>query len=168
MFLLLCTAVLRITGEFTVTEEMNIQQYEICIEVAAEAHAWGIEPSLAVAIAYEESRFHVDRVSRAGARGPMQVIPKWWCPNRSAEDCDFLFAGMKALDYYTFRYDLPDALARYNGGRYRRTSPSYHYARRVMRLQKKLELFQEADSRLQDMVLDMLPTPEPLPPSAQE
>jgi hypothetical protein len=75
---------------------------------------------------------------------------------------------MKALDYYTFRYDLPDALARYNGGRYRRTSPSYHYARRVMRLQKKLELFQEADSRLQDMVLDMLPTPAPLPPSAQE
>lgn len=158
MFLLLCTAVLRLTGEFSEMDEMDWDQYQVCIKVAAEAHAWGIEPSLAVAVAYEESRFHEDRVSTVGARGPMQVIPKWWCPNRSPENCDFYFAGLKALDYYTYRYELTQALARYNGGRYRKSSRSYYYARRIIRLQKLIAPFQKADEQLSGMVLDLLPS----------
>ena len=57
----------------------------------------GIDPRLAVALAYTESRFNPKAVSPVGAQGPLQVIPFFHCPNRTIRDCDLIAAGMDAI-----------------------------------------------------------------------
>ena len=44
------------------------------LEVSREEKA---DPVLVAAVAWHESRWHADRVSRCGARGPMGVLPVW-------------------------------------------------------------------------------------------
>jgi N-acetylmuramoyl-L-alanine amidase len=47
-------------------------------QIASIAHANGVSPSLADAIAYQESGFNNDLVSSADARGIMQILPGTW------------------------------------------------------------------------------------------
>lgn len=68
-----------------------------CAEVAVRAPLYGIPPKVAVRQAYAESRFRRDRVSGAGAVGPLQVIPRYWC--RRAP-CDHVGAGLRAMAHY--------------------------------------------------------------------
>jgi soluble lytic murein transglycosylase-like protein len=50
--------------------------------VVASIDAWsahyGVDASLARAVAWQESGFHIDILSSAGAWGPMQVLPGTW------------------------------------------------------------------------------------------
>lgn len=79
----------------------------------------GVDPLLLLAISYHESRLRTDRVSRVGACGIMQVIPRWsrW----SCEDMQSvqggIAAGVEALQYWGWD------LGHYGGGNVR----SAHY-----------------------------------------
>ena len=88
-----------------------------CLDVSREARAQGVEPTLAVAVAWHESRFDVAARSSQGARGVMQVMPRWWCPRGTAEGCDLTAAGVAALRSYLAQHDGPAAgLCAYNAG----------------------------------------------------
>jgi soluble lytic murein transglycosylase-like protein len=103
----------------------------VCADVAATALGHGVSPRLAVAVAWHESRLARVAESGEGALGPMQVIPRWWCPDRVAEGCNLVTAGVVALKTYTERHGLADGLARYNAG----NDPgpkARDYARRVL------------------------------------
>lgn len=60
---------------------------------AATARHHGIDPWLVGALAWHESRLRSDRVSRAGARGVMQVMPSWARPGRLCAGLDLGKAG---------------------------------------------------------------------------
>jgi hypothetical protein len=44
------------------------------VEVSIEANQ---DPIFVAAVAYHESRWHADRVSKSGAQGPLGVLPVW-------------------------------------------------------------------------------------------
>lgn len=103
-----------------------------CADVTYEAMRAGVDVQLAVSVAYHESRIDYRAQSSQGAVGPMQVVPRWWCPDGKADGCDLVRAGVGALASYTTRYGVRDGLARYNAG----NSPGPRaraYASKVMR-----------------------------------
>ena len=157
MFAILCTAVLRLASDFNLEHESSFRRFQVCVEVASEAESWGVDPALAVAVAYEESRFDLDARSPAGAHGVLQVIPRYWCPRGRLRGCNLLTAGIRALSHYTIRFDrLPVALARYNGGKFHPSSRSYWYVNRVLAFYERLQFFVEADYRLSGAIEDLL------------
>ena len=92
--------------------------------------------TVAVALAYTESRYSTRAVSRAGALGPLQVLPQWHCPGRKAKGCDLVEAGVKALARYGRLYahkpgGWHTALCHWNAGN-RCTKRGRWFARRVM------------------------------------
>ena len=93
----------------------NVQsRAEVCVDVASEALHQGVDPLLAVAVAWRESAWTRSAVSKAGAVGPMQVIPRFWCKSKP---CDYIEAGIRALKYYTERYGKHAGLCAYFSGR---------------------------------------------------
>jgi len=103
-----------------------------CIEIANAAEMDPIVPqSLAVAIGFEESKFDGRVVSRSGARGAMQVIPFYSCPDKKLKGCDLVKAGIVALHYWianTKNYFA--AACKYNAGNVC-SKAGRGYARRV-------------------------------------
>lgn len=64
-------------------DKLTEEQVQFAVEIAQKAEAMGIDPKLAVALAYQESRMRPDAVSPKGAVGLMQVMPG------TAEDMGF-------------------------------------------------------------------------------
>ena len=84
---------------------------------AADEH--NLDPLLLLAVSYHESRLRTDRVSRVGACGIMQVIPRWsrWTCDEMQTHQGGIAAGVEALQYWGY------SLAHYGGGN--RPSPRY-------------------------------------------
>lgn len=90
--------------------------HEVCVEVAWAAVGGGVDPSVAVGVAYHETRLRWLR-GAGGEIGPLQIKPRYWCPDGKEEGCDALQAGVYALRYHLDRQPtLSSALAAYNGG----------------------------------------------------
>jgi soluble lytic murein transglycosylase-like protein len=90
---------------------------ESCVEVAETAQAEGVDPLLAISLAWQESRLTPGRVSSVGAIGVMQIRPQYYCPDGEAEGCDTVLGGVRALGAKLERYDSEDAaLCHYNCG----------------------------------------------------
>jgi hypothetical protein len=106
-----------------------------CEAVATEAAAQGVPPSLAVAVAYTESRFEAAAVSPRGAVGPLQVIPRWHCLDGE----DDLECGIKALGRLVERYGLRRGLCVYAVGNAARGWQGCAYARSVLGRARRLE-----------------------------
>ena len=108
----------------------------VCKEVVTRAEDMGVDPVLAVSVAYEESRFQRDLESPSGAVGPLQAMPTYWCPREGA--CNEIDAGLRALKYYVRRErgDELRALTAYAGA----GSRAVKYARRVLRRVKALRV----------------------------
>jgi len=89
-----------------------------CGRVARAAREQGVPVPLALSVAWSESRFAHSARSGAGAVGPMQVVPRWWCPGGGADGCDLVRAGVMALRVYLAqeRGQLRPALCKYNRG----------------------------------------------------
>jgi len=88
----------------------------------AEARRNQLEPELVLAVIQVESRFDRFAISRAGARGLMQIMPFWLDEIGRPQDNLFhigtnLRLGCTILRYYldAENGDLTRALARYNG-----------------------------------------------------
>ena len=104
-----------------------------CVSIASLAEKEGLPATEVAAIGYVESRYDSHRTSRAGARGVLQVIPKYWCPKRGRAGCDYSIAGLRAWRTYRKR-GLTEGLCRYSTGKpCRMTSGGRRYARKVTR-----------------------------------
>ena len=123
----------------------------VCMEVGKVAEDLELPVALVVSVALEESRFIRDLKSKAGARGPMQIIPRYHCPNPMGEHkpherrgvlsgCDLIEDGVKALRWFwmTYEHDWARALANYNSGETIYNS-SRAYARRIMRRADRID-----------------------------
>ena len=86
----------------------------VCVDVAKEADSQGVDPLLAISVANVEGGFRRRIKSSAGALGPMQVIPRFWCKKTP---CDLIKAGVYALRTYTKLYGESEGLCRYVSGR---------------------------------------------------
>ena len=125
-------------GNASVSEGRLETMQSACVEVAEKAREQGMDRNLALAMAWEESRFTPSAVSPEGAIGTMQVIPRWACPNRTARGCDLVAAGVRAYLTWLKRYKEPRlALCHYNSGN-SCNRRSMAYAAKVERRAKRL------------------------------
>lgn len=131
---LICSALLSIYP--------NVSNYEIrmhtCVEVADAASANDIDPILLVSIGWVESGMKPNAVSSAGAIGPLQVIPRYFCPEGKAKGCDTIKAGVRAFKEWKrhFKEDTK-VLCHYNAG-WRCGPQSRKYAKKVLRIYKAI------------------------------
>tara|TARA_Y100000310_G_scaffold181098_1_gene181031 strand:- start:4900 stop:5319 length:420 start_codon:yes stop_codon:yes gene_type:complete len=123
------------------------ERINTCTQVGQAALESGESPALLIAMAWHESRFR-DVKSGKGALGPLQVIPGYWCPSGESEDCDLIQAGVTALQAYKEQYsDLEEVLCHYNAGNVCYSS-SYTYAKKIIRLAKRLDANYSLDEAL--------------------
>ena len=117
----------------------------VCKEVATRAEDMGVDPALAVSVAYEETRFQRDLESPSGAVGPLQAMPVYWCPREG--ECDEIDAGLRALKYYVTRERGNElrALTAYAGAGSRAVKYGRRVYRRVKALRVAVELAECAD-----------------------
>lgn len=109
-------------------------RFSACLLVSETAIQEGVDPFLAVALAWNESSM-LDRTSRAGAKGFMQVVPKYAC-----KDCDLVQAGCRMLKGWlkSTGGDRLRAVAHYNSGRSIKQS-SLGWARYVVGFEKRMK-----------------------------
>ena len=112
---------------------------ESCMRVLDEAEKASVSPILAASVAWHESKFNKDAVSKAGARGALQVLPKYWCPDGKLKGCDLTKEGIRALKVYLDKYTVEkEALCHYNSGN-KCNKKSRYYAKRVIRTKNRLD-----------------------------
>jgi len=88
-----------------------------CMAVGLGASDGGLPAHVSIALAYTESRFNPEAKSERGARGPLQILPKYHCPSRSADGCDLVAAGLSAMRRYRTKYgSWPLVLCHWNSG----------------------------------------------------
>ena len=110
---------------------------EVCQMIIESADRQDVDPALAIAVSWNETRLRFGLISPCGARGPMQVLPHYWCPDRRGrwsangehieQGCDLIDAGVFALSYYLEKRGSVGAALRAYGG-------SQGYASRVLSL----------------------------------
>ena len=129
-----CTLALCLTllGQGNMPEKVLEERASNCVELYELAEKEGVEPMLIISIAHTESRFSKKAVSKAGAMGIMQVLPRYFCPKKGK--CDYTAAGIKAWKAWSKRRTIDEALCRYNSGRpCSESSRARYYSRTVMR-----------------------------------
>jgi len=113
------------------------QAIEVCKTVGTRAHKRGLDPAEVIALSYIETRHTPRLTSSAGAKGPLQALPKYWS---RPQDKDYIDAGLRAWQWYRAKYpSLQSAAGRYNGA-----GPQSRYARLYM---KHHELLQRKTQR---------------------
>lgn len=130
-------------------KKRNVQRYYIKRFVEEAAAKYHIEPALLHAVIWAESAFNHKAVSRVGARGLMQLMPKTAKSLGEGRALDFRFpkknimAGAKYLreQINAFQGDVRLALAAYNAGptavrKYKGIPPykeTREYVRKIMK-----------------------------------
>lgn len=119
----------------------------VCEEIGAEALIHGVPVELAISLCWHESRFSMTAVSRSGARGPCQVLPKYAECTEEGRPCDWIEEGIWAMVKWSrrawaikgrARVTDADMVAMYHAG-HRPPPSSYRYARKVIRLTRRLQ-----------------------------
>jgi soluble lytic murein transglycosylase-like protein len=122
---------------------MVYDRLAVCVEISEESERQGVDPALAMAVGWHESRLRRTIRSHAGAIGPMQVLPRHWCSEYDEHNCNTIEAGVRALKTYVNKYELDEALCRYNAGNIGCESRrARRYSRVVRETYKRLEFFQ--------------------------
>ena len=126
VFVLLLALILLLGGAILVLSKKNYGEYEPLIRNYAAQY--GVPEAFVLAVAETESHFKADAVSRAGARGLMQITPETfeWLQTKTGEALpyDALFDPEVNIRYGTFflsilleRFgDTETAAAAYNAG----------------------------------------------------
>ena len=107
------------------------QAFVVCLDVAQTAVERKQEPSILISLAYYESRFDPNAVSKRGAFGPLQVMRRFWTGHP-------VEAGLDAWEHWRGKA-LSDrqGLAHYNAGR--NPGPkAFRFADRVLGLAEKI------------------------------
>lgn len=128
------------------------ERLSTCVLVAEAAIEQDVPVYIAVAVAERESGFVTGLTSKAGARGPLQIIPRYHCPNPEGEHkpherrgvlkgCDLVKDGIRALKWFWQDYgggDWKIALCHYNSGE-KCVSKARQYAHGVLKRSGILE-----------------------------
>ena len=96
----------------------DVDRMQTCISVGVEAQIQEAPMLVAVVMAWRKSRFRMHAQSSV-AIGPLQVIPKYWCPGSNPVGCDSVAGGITALRRFIERSKglvLEHAICRYNAG----------------------------------------------------
>lgn len=96
-------------------------QTQIQSQIVATAQRYGVDPNLALAVAWQESRFNPSAISPSGALGVMQLMPSTAVGLGVADPLDpsqNIDGGVRLLADLTGRYggDLTKVLWAYNAG----------------------------------------------------
>ena len=133
MSVLICTAILSIHP--ALRHRTSMEQMSTCLSLVAESIAQNIDPNLTASLSWHETRLRAGLTSNKGAKGPLQVIPKFWC---KSYPCDYTEAGLRALKHYLAKEPTErKAICRYNAGTCK--PKSWAWAGKVMRLKKQLQ-----------------------------
>ena len=112
---------------------------DTCQRVVKASTTAGLDPVTMAAIGWVESGMIPTVVSRAGAVGPLQVLPKYHCPKGRVRGCNKILAGIKA--FKTWRKHFPklrETLCHYNSG-WKCNRYSRYYARKVLKEMRKIK-----------------------------
>ncbi|MDS1029230.1 lytic transglycosylase domain-containing protein [Bacillota bacterium LX-D] len=104
---------------FNAALQKGNNQYDYLFQAAGEK--WGVSPALLKAVAKAESGFNPNAVSKSGAQGIMQLMPKTARSlgvSNSFDPAESIFGAAKYLSSMLNRYDqnIKLALAAYNAG----------------------------------------------------
>lgn len=78
--------------------EKRVATCQVVVSAAVESQ---LDPVLAAVLSWEESSWDGAQVHpRTQVAGPLQVAPRWWCPGKTADRCDLVRAGVRAVAYY--------------------------------------------------------------------
>ena len=103
-----------------------VSRNAVCVDVAWQAKQQGMDPYLAVSVAYQETGFVADSVSNRGAVGPLQILRRWH------GEGDPVAVGVRVLLRNKKIYGSWDeALCHYNAGN-RCGRRSRYYARSIL------------------------------------
>jgi hypothetical protein len=84
-----------------------------CETIAIESARMGIDPAVAIAAAWFESRLNPNAIGARGEVGALQAMPRWM----HGCDGDALCGGLTALRHYIRRYPDGTHWCRYRGAR---------------------------------------------------
>ena len=104
-----------------ILEALNPYQQEVALDVVSSASKYGVDPALALGVAFQESRLGEHSVSPAGALGVMQLMPATAADLGVSDAMDNrqnIDGGVRYLRQLLDRYDgdRSKALAAYNWG----------------------------------------------------
>lgn len=99
---------------------------KVCNQIKIEAQKQEVDPLLALSIGWAESGWQDLRNRKSGARGPMQILPHYWCAGKDGvwradgsgklKGCDLVQGGVRAIKWYLAKHKtLKAALAAYGG-----------------------------------------------------
>ena len=107
-----------------------IDRLDTCERVAKQAELAGEDVPLILSLAFIESRFNPKAVSRSGAVGVMQVLPKYSCYGKPK--CDLVKEGLRIWKRFKRRSNSTfETLCKYNSGN-RCSAKGKRYARKVL------------------------------------
>lgn len=105
------------------------ERVSVCAQLTLESVAQGVDPALAVAVAWGETRLtRAETPNPYDCVGPLQIKYRYWCPNDDGAwsllradgvlaGCDTLTRGVFTLKYYISRHrDQRSALCAYGWG----------------------------------------------------
>ena len=85
--------------------------HDVCVEIGTAAHDVGVDPAIAIAVGWRESRFDRYAVGRDSELGPMQAKAM----HCTQVPCDWLRIGVEVLDRYIDDHGIEGGLCRYKG-----------------------------------------------------
>lgn len=147
---LICIAILNLSMP---NADYACEQMEHVINAAEDL---SFEPALLVSLIHFESRWVPDAVSRGGACGLTQVIPRWTRPRKTCDQLLYpptsIYEGAKMLRRWTDTFgrgSVNRGLCGYNAGYScrARTSRGWRYSRKIqrmfLRIQREVEVLRD-------------------------
>lgn len=139
---LICIAVLNLGMP---NAEYACEQMEHVVNAAEDLN---FEPELLVSLIHYESRWTPGAISRGGACGLTQVIPRWTRPRKTCRQLLFgptsIYEGTKMLRRWTDRFgrgDVSRGLCGYNAGYScrSRSSRGWRYSRKIQAMTRRIQ-----------------------------
>ena len=117
----------------------KLEAFTVCEMIVKESESQGVDPGLAVALGHHESGLRRFAVSKAGAVGPLQVLPKYYPKGCGIDVKGQIKAGVIMLKNALRRAkgDEVLAVAMYNSGN-KPGKRAFRWSRSVISLAQKL------------------------------
>ena len=117
----------------------SLEQASVCERIVAAAENNQVDAELLVSLAWHESAMHTTAYNhRSGAVGPLQILPKYWCKNKTTKNCNLIQAGVDALKAWQ-KVSSSDVMAicKYNSGNICRRR-SKRWAKLVVKVSRRI------------------------------
>ena len=146
-----------------VYEKLSGQEHKeegvaVCTLLIEDAKQQGLDTSITLATAWEESRFtQQSKPTRFKCFGPLQIKYQYWCPNRRGKitvtkadglisNCDPYSHGVRALKYYVEKFKpLTKALCYYNNSKKCKKTYKSGYVKGVLKHLEKIKTIAAKD-----------------------